>query len=104
MSRPASASKCLPPPARDALLVLGENLRVARERRREPLREWAVRIGVSVPTLQRMERGHPSVGMGVYATALWLCGQVQALAELASPASDIPAQELDIARAARRRK
>lgn len=94
----------MPPLARDALQVLGENLRVARERRREPLREWVSRIGVSVPTLQSMERGNPSVGMGVYAAALWRCGQAQGLAELANPSHDITAQELDIARAARRRK
>lgn len=104
MSRPASVSKSLPALARDALLVLGENLRVARERRREPLREWASRIVVSVPTLQRMERGNPSVGMGVYAAALCLYGQAQWLAELANPSRDVTPQKLDIAWAARRRR
>lgn len=94
----------MPESALRALNTLGENLRVARERRGESLRAWAHRLDVSVPTLQRMESGDPTVGMGVYATALWLCGQDRMLAELVSPASDTEAQEIEIARASRRRK
>ncbi|MDZ5458089.1 hypothetical protein [Azohydromonas lata] len=41
----------------------------------------------------------PSVSMGVYATALWLMGRSQALAELADPAQDLGALE-DAVRAA----
>jgi len=51
---------------------LGENLALARQRRKESLRAWASRMAVYVPTLIRMEKGDPPVGMGVYATALWL--------------------------------
>ena len=57
------------------LRELGENLASARKRRREPLKAWAQRIGVSEPTLMRMEKGDPSVSFGVYATALWLMGR-----------------------------
>jgi|GEM_PF-2895091 len=49
---------------------LGENLSIARKRRREPLKVWAQRIGVSEPMLKRMENGDPSVSMGVYSSAL----------------------------------
>lgn len=49
-----------------------ENMKIARKRRKESLRSWASRLDVSVPTLQRMERGDPTVAMGTYATALWL--------------------------------
>ena len=51
---------------------------------------------MSVPTLIRMEKGDPSVGMGVYATALWLMGRHTALAEMADPAHDLNALEQDI--------
>jgi hypothetical protein len=51
-----------------------------------------------------MERGDPTVGMGVYATALWACGLDQGLAALANPASDSEAMEIEIARVSRRRK
>lgn len=82
------------------LRELGENLAVARKRRREPLKAWAQRIGVSEPTLMRMEKGDPSVSMGVYATALWLIGRAPAIAELAAPEHDQGALE-DAVRAAK---
>ncbi len=41
------------------LRKLGEDLSVARKRRREPLKAWAQRIGVSEPKLVRMEKGIP---------------------------------------------
>ena len=75
------------------LRQLGDNLAVARKRRREPLKSWALRIGVSEPTLMRMEKGDPSVSMGVYATALWLMGRSQALVEAAAPEHDQGALE-----------
>jgi len=53
-----------PPVAASALRQLGENLAIARARRRESQRAWAQRIGVSVPTLIRLEKGDPSVSMG----------------------------------------
>lgn len=87
-----------------ALQGLGENLRTARERRGESLRSWATRMDVSVPTLQRMERGDPRVGMGVYATAIWLSGQADALSQIMAPTTDVGANELEAARASRRRK
>ena len=104
MSRSFTATKTIPSHAQRSLKTLGENLRVARERRGESLRAWAQRLDVSVPTLQRMESGDPTVGMGVYATAIWACGQAEVLAEILAPASDTAAQEIEIIRASRRRK
>jgi hypothetical protein len=96
----------LPAQAQAALRDLGGALAIARVRRRESLRAWARRLGVSVRTLQRLEQGDPGVGMGVYAGALWLIGRAQALADIADPAQDRGAQEMDVqsarARLARR--
>jgi hypothetical protein len=89
----------LTPQTLAALRELGESLALARVRRRESLRGWAARIGISVRTLQRMEAGDPGVGMGVYAAALWLIGRTPALAALADPALDRGAQEIDLERA-----
>lgn len=83
----------MPPAVLAHLRSLGENLAIARKRRREPLKSWAQRIGVSEPTLMRMEKGDPSVSMGVYATALWLVGRSHALDELAAPEHDQGALE-----------
>jgi len=56
----------------------------------------AARLGVSVSTLTRLEKGDPGVGMGVYAAALWLLGRAQALPDLADPALDQGALLLNI--------
>jgi transcriptional regulator with XRE-family HTH domain len=103
MPRPSAALSALPPAASDALRRLGENLAVARMRRKESQRLWAQRLGVSVPTLIRLEQGDPGVGMGIYATALWLIGRVAALPELAAPQHDLGALEADVRDAVRRR-
>ncbi len=102
MPKSSAHNDWLPPQAQAALSSLGENLALARLRRRESLRGWAQRLGVSVRTLQRLEAGDPGVGMGVYAAALWLVGRADALAGLADPAQDRGALELDV-RAARER-
>ncbi|TLY65070.1 MAG: XRE family transcriptional regulator [Gammaproteobacteria bacterium] len=93
----------MPPAAAQALRALGENLAIARVRRRESQRAWAKRLGCSVPTLIRMERGDPGVGAGIYTTALWLIGRVGALADVAAPGSDRGALESDVRDALKRR-
>jgi transcriptional regulator with XRE-family HTH domain len=84
------------------LRELGENLSLARKRRKESLRTWAGRIGVSEPTLVRMEAGDPGVAIGTYATALWMIGRAPALPELAAPQHDLGALESEL-RVARQR-
>jgi transcriptional regulator with XRE-family HTH domain len=103
MSRPSNANDALPFAAEDALKRLGASLRVARERRGESLRSWAERMNTSVPTLSRMESGDPAVGMGVYATALWIAGKAADLGALAAPEKDSEALAMDVRRAQRSR-
>src|SRR3984957_6730390 len=103
MPKSPQALLTLPPAAAQALKALGENLGIARVRRRESQRTWAKRLGVSVPTLIRLERGDPGVGAGIYATALWLMGRVSALPGLAAPGDDRGALESDVREAVQRR-
>ena len=49
---------------------LGSRLRVERLRRNETQALFAARIGVSVPTLRKMEAGDPAVLIGYWTTAL----------------------------------
>lgn len=103
MSKASPSLASLPQEADSALRRLGADLALARLRRRESLRTWATRIGVSVPTLMKLERGDPGVSAGIYATALWMMGRSEALGALAAPETDLGALEADV-RAARARR
>ena len=92
----------MPPLVRTLLRTLIANLSIARKRRKESRKTWAGRIGVSEPTLARMELGDPGVAIGTYATALWMIGRAQALPELAAPQQDLGALENEV-RVARQR-
>jgi transcriptional regulator with XRE-family HTH domain len=96
MTKASRALTQMPPSTLAALAQLGADLAVARLRRKESLKTWAKRLGVSVPTLLRLEAGEPSVGLGVLATALWLIGRDGALGALATPKEDRGALELDV--------
>ena len=102
MPQVSTAIDTLPPASAAALRRLGADLATARKRRKQSLRDWAARLNVSVPTLVRMEKGDPTVSMGVYATALWLINRQQALASVADPQQDLAALETEVGEAARR--
>jgi hypothetical protein len=102
MSKVASALEKLPPAASASLRKLGADLATARKRRKQPLRAWAARLEVSVPTLMKMEKGNAAVSIGVYTTALWLISRHEALAAVADPKEDKAALENDITLAAQR--
>lgn len=99
MTKASAALTKMPPSTVAALEQLGADLAVARLRRKESLKTWAKRLGVSVPTLLRLEAGEPSVSLGILATALWLIGRDATLATLATPKEDRGALELDVRQA-----
>jgi transcriptional regulator with XRE-family HTH domain len=96
MPKTARALLQLPPATAAAIEKLGADLAVARLRRKESLRSWAQRLGITVSTLQRLEAGDPSVGIGIVATALWLIQRDGELRQLAAPEHDPGAIELDV--------
>ncbi len=96
MPKTARALLQLPPATAAAIEKLGADLAVARLRRKESLKTWAQRMGVSIPTLQRLEAGDPGVGIGILATALWLIQRDGALGTLAAPEHDLGAIELGV--------
>lgn len=102
MPKQSRALSSMPPMVLAQLQQLGEHLAIARKRRKESRRAWAARIGVTEPTLARMEKGDPSVAFGSYATALWLIGRAQALADLAAPELDRGALDSEVRAAALR--
>lgn len=63
---------------------LGERIRTARMRRRLTVTEMAERMGVTRPTLNRLEQGDLTVGLGVLVRALGVLGLDDDLAKLAA--------------------
>lgn len=78
--------------------VLGQNIAIARKRRGETQAQWARRLGVSQPTMVRIERGDPSVAMVSYVMCMWLVNPGVAVAELIAPPNDYAALEREVGR------
>ena len=91
--KPANTLTGLPLPVKEALLKIGRDLRIAREKRGEGLRDGAARLGVPVLMLQRMEGGDPKVSASVYATGLWVNGRIDDLSSIADPKNDPQAED-----------
>jgi transcriptional regulator with XRE-family HTH domain len=92
----------MPLPAVHALRKLGRDLALARRKRGISTADMASRLFVSRDTLWRLERGDPSVATGTLATALFIVQQHDRLANLAAPAGDPLALQLDEARVPKR--
>lgn len=58
----------------DAAATLGALIAAGRRERRWTAAELAERVGVSAPTLRKVERGDPSVALGTYFEAAVLVG------------------------------
>ena len=70
---------------RTALAKLGADIRDARRRRWLPSGAIAERAFTSRPTLQRIEKGDHTVGIGIYAAVLQALGLLDGLGALAEP-------------------
>lgn len=79
-----------------AIEQLAHNIVVARKRRGETQAQWARKLGVSQPTMARIERGDPAVAMASYVMCIWLINQAEGLADLISPLQDHAALEREI--------
>lgn len=70
------------------LLSLGQRLRKLRIERRDRQTDFAARLGVSIPTLRKMEQGDPSVAIGTWVDAFWLLDRLDDMKKvLAQPES-----------------
>lgn len=78
--------------------LLAQNIVIARKRRHETQAQWAKKLGVSQPTMARIERGDPSVAMASYVMCMWLINPACGLADLIAPQSDHTSLEREIAK------
>mgnify|MGYP003147059356 CR=1 FL=1 len=77
------ATQTLPRMARQSLVKLGGDIAVARKKRRISTVSMAERAFISRGTLYKVEKGDPSVSMGIYATVLAILGLAEGLCGLA---------------------
>lgn len=92
----------LPPTTRRSLAKFGADIAVARKKRRLTVMMVADRLGVSKMTYLRVERGDPTVGMGVYAMALYVLGFGNPFGDLIDMSRDDQGLLLDAERLPRR--
>ncbi len=62
------------PKAQKAALMLGENIRLARLRRKYSTQQVSERADISRPTLVSIEKGNPNVSIGAYIKVLFVLG------------------------------
>jgi len=89
------ATDTLPRAARYALVKLGEDIAVARKKRRISTVSMSERAFISRGTLYKVEKGDPSVSMGIYATVLSLLGLADGLAKVADRRDDTLGLDLE---------
>ena len=88
------------PKAQKALKMLGENLRLARRRRKITSKMMAERANMSLMTLRSLERGEAQVSMANYMAVIACLGFQDDIAQVA--ANDILGRDLQDAALSRR--
>ena len=89
------ATSTLPRAARQSLIKLGEDIAVARKKRRISTVSMAERAFISRGTLYKVEKGDPSVSMGIFATVLSILGLIEGLGNLADRGTDTLGLDID---------
>lgn len=95
MTRSTRSIDGLPATAQKRLQALGDNIRLARKRRRMTMQDLADRMFVTRKTLKRLEDGDPGTSMGVMVAALLVLGLEADLGRVADPGSDMVGNALD---------
>lgn len=85
----SQATSTLPRTARKALIKLGEDIMVARKKRRISTVSMAERAFVSRSTYTKIEKGDPTVSFGAYATVLAILGMADGIGQLADRSQDM---------------
>jgi len=73
----------------EGLSRLGRQLRELRLERNDRQADFAARLGVSIPTLRKLEQGDPTVAIGTWIDAIWLLGRLDQLTTVLEPRSSL---------------
>ena len=91
----SQATSTLPRSAHQALAKLGEDITVARKKRRISTFSMAERAFVSRSTYNKIEKGDPTVSFGAYATVLAILGMADGIGQLADRSRDTIGLDID---------
>lgn len=92
----------MPPKLKRSLTKFGRDLGVARRKRKLTVGMMAERMAVSRSTYARVEKGDPTVALGVYAMALFVLGLGEPLGDLVDPGRDEQGLLMDLERLPKR--
>ena len=98
----SSVYDVLPVKVRRALSKFGSDLGLARRKRHLTAAMMSERLGVAKSTYARVEKGDPTVSLGVYAMALFALGFGDALGDLVDASRDEEGLLLDQQRVPKR--
>lgn len=101
MPKKLSDAAMWPTLVQERLLEWGRCIHVQRLQQRITVADLCRRLGISEPTLRRMERGDPGVGAGAYLTALLTLGVAGEATPVLRPAlwQDAPGKRVKPTRA-----
>jgi len=77
---------------KQSLKGLGQRLKTTRIERDDRQKEFAFRIGVSIPTLHKMEQGNPNVAIGTWVKVLDILNKLDELEGLIAPRKSLAEQ------------
>ncbi|MEG0201336.1 MAG: helix-turn-helix transcriptional regulator [Comamonas sp.] len=93
MPRQNTSPAAFPPAILLQIEQLAQRIVSLRKSRGETQLQWASRLGISQPTMARIERGDPAVAMATYVSCLWQLNPALDLAQLlVAPATQPPLQ------------
>ena len=92
----------IPPRVRRAMAKLGADIALARRKRGLTALMMVDRLGVSKGTYLRVEKGDPTVAMGIYAMVLFVLGMGVPVADLMDASRDEQGLLLDAERVPKR--
>ncbi|MGH7272806.1 MAG: helix-turn-helix domain-containing protein [Polyangiaceae bacterium] len=98
----SSVHDVLPPKVRRSLTKFGADLALARRKRHLTTAMMSERLGIAKSTYVRVEKGDPTVSMGVYAMALFALGFGDAFGHLIDASRDEQGLLLDEQRVPKR--
>ncbi|MDP9082958.1 MAG: helix-turn-helix domain-containing protein [Pseudomonadota bacterium] len=79
----------LPLPVARAITTLGRDISLARRRRGMTQRSLAERIGSSLKTVQRLEKGDPRIPLHYIGRTLYVFGELERLLHLLGTGEDV---------------